>query len=81
MISVDAKKEELIGDFKNGGREWHPQGKPEVVRTHDFEDKELGKGIPYGLLDTGRNQGWVGVGVDHDTAQFAVSSIRNWWTQ
>jgi Rhodopirellula transposase DDE domain len=80
MISVDAKKKELIGDFKNGGQEWHPQGKPEPVRTHDFEDKELGKGIPYGVLDTGRNQGWVSVGVDHDTAQFAVSSIRNWWT-
>jgi hypothetical protein len=80
VISVDAKKKELIGDFKNGGREWHPQGKPEPVRTHDFEDKELGKGIPYGVLDTGRNQGWVSVGVDHDTAQFAVSSIRNWWT-
>lgn len=80
VISVDAKKKELIGDFKNGGREWHPQGKPEPVRTHDFEDKQLGKGIPYGILDTGRNQGWVSVGVDHDTSQFAVSSIRNWWT-
>jgi len=80
VISVDAKKKELIGDFKNGGREWHPQGKPEPVRTHDFEDKELGKGIPYGVFDTSRNQGWVSVGVDHDTAEFAVSSIRNWWT-
>lgn len=79
VISVDAKKKELIGDFKNGGREGHPQGKPEPVRTHDFEDKELGKGIPYGVLDLGRNQGWVSVGVDHDTAEFAVSSIRNWW--
>jgi len=79
VISVDAKKKELIGDFRNGGREWHPQGKPEPVRTHDFEDKELGKGIPYGVLDLGRNQGWVSVGVDHDTAEFAVSSIRNWW--
>jgi hypothetical protein len=81
VISVDAKKKELIGDFKNGGREWQPQGKPERVRTHDFEDKELGKGIPYGVLDLGRNEGWVSVGVDHDTAEFAVSSIRNWWTR
>src|SRR5438552_535252 len=80
VISVDAKKKELIGDFKNGGREWQPQGKPEAVRTHDFEDKELGKGIPYGVYDTSRNEGWVSVGVDHDTAEFAVSSIRNWWT-
>ena len=79
VISVDAKKKELIGDFKNGGREYHPQGEPEKVRTHDFEDKQLGKGIPYGVYDTGRNEGWVSVGVDHDTAQFAVSSIRNWW--
>lgn len=81
VISVDAKKKELIGDFKNGGREWQPQGKPEPVRTHDFKDKELGKGIPYGILDTARNEGWVSVGVDHDTAEFAVSSIRNWWTR
>src|SRR6516164_1418238 len=79
VISVDAKKKELIGDFKNGGREWQPQGEPESVRVHDFEDKELGKGIPYGIYDTGRNEGWVSVGVDRDTAQFAVSSIRNWW--
>lgn len=81
VISVDAKKKELIGDFKNRGREWHPQGQPETVRTHDFEDKELGKGIPYGVYDTGRNEGWVSVGGNHDTAQFAVSSIRNWWLQ
>lgn len=80
-ISVDAKKKELIGDFKNGGREWQPQGQPEAVRTHDFEDKQLGKGIPYGVLDLGRNEGWVNVGVDHDTAEFAVASIRNWWTR
>jgi hypothetical protein len=79
VISVDAKKKERIGDFKNGGREWHPKGNPEPVRTHDFEDKDLGKGIPYGVLDLGRNQGWVSVGVDHDTAEFAVSSIRSWW--
>ncbi len=81
VISVDAKKKELIGDFKNGGREWQPQGKPERVRTHDFKDKELGHGIPYGVYDTSRNEGWVSVGVDHNTAEFAVSSIRNWWTR
>jgi hypothetical protein len=79
VISVDAKKKELVGDFKNGGREWRPRGKPERVRTHDFEDKELGKGIPYGVYDTSRNEGWVSVGVDHNTSEFAVSSIRNWW--
>tara|TARA_B100000315_G_C14518857_1_gene560554 strand:+ start:109 stop:1407 length:1299 start_codon:yes stop_codon:yes gene_type:complete len=79
VVSVDAKKKELIGDFKNGGREWHRQGKPELARMHDFEDKELGKGIPYGVYDTGRNEGWVSVGVTRDTAEFAVSSIHNWW--
>lgn len=79
VISVDAKKKEKVGDFKNGGQEWQPQGKPERVRSHDFEDKELGQSIPYGVFDTGRNEGWVSVGVDHDTAEFAVSSIRNWW--
>ena len=81
VISVDAKKKEKVGDFKNGGQEWQPQGNPELVRSHDFEDKVLGKSIPYGVYDTGRNEGWVSVGVDHDTAEFAVSSIRNWWTR
>ncbi len=81
VISVDAKKKELIGEFKNGGREWQPKGQPEQVRTHDFLDKELGKGIPYGVYDLGRNEGWVSVGVDHDTAAFAVSSIQHWWTR
>jgi Rhodopirellula transposase DDE domain len=81
VISVDAKKKEKVGEFKNGGREWQPTGKPELARTHDFEDKELGKSIPYGIFDTGRNEGWVSVGVDHDTAEFAVASIRNWWTR
>lgn len=81
VISVDAKKKEKVGDFKNGGREWQPRGRPERARTHDFEDKELGKSIPYGILDTARNEGWVSVGVDHDTAEFAVASIRNWWTR
>lgn len=81
VISVDTKKKELVGDFKNGGREWHPKGKPEEVRGHDFEDKELGKAIPYGIYDICRNQGWVSVGIDHDTAQFAVYSIGTWWRQ
>jgi transposase len=79
LISVDTKKKELIGDFKNAGREWRPQGTPELVRTHDFKDKELGKAIPYGVYDLANNEGWVSVGIDHDTAQFAVASIRSWW--
>jgi transposase len=78
-ISVDTKKKELVGDFKNGGREWRPQGEPEEVRVHDFLDKTLGKAIPYGVYDMVNNQGWVSVGIDHDTAQFATSSIRRWW--
>ena len=80
-ISVDTKKKELVGDFKNGGREWRPQGEPEDVRVHDFLDKRLGKAIPYGVYDILNNQGWVNVGIDHDTAQFATHSIRRWWTQ
>jgi Rhodopirellula transposase DDE domain len=79
VISVDSKKKELVGDFKNGGREWHRKGKPEEVRTHDFEDKRKGKVTPHGVYDLGRNQGWVSVGIDHDTAEFAVDSIRHWW--
>jgi len=79
VISVDTKKKELVGDFKNGGREWQPQGKPEVVRTHDFIDRELGKVNPYGVYDPTLNAGWVSVGTDHDTAEFAVESIRRWW--
>ena len=78
-ISVDTKKKELVGDFKNGGREWQPQGEPEEVRVHDFLDKTLGKAIPYGVYDMINNQGWVSVGIDHDTAQFAANSIRRWW--
>ena len=78
-ISVDAKKKELVGDFKNAGREWHPRGEPVEVRVHDFIDKTLGKAIPYGVYDILNNQGWVSVGIDHDTAQFAVNSIRTWW--
>jgi hypothetical protein len=80
-ISVDTKKKELVGDFKNGGREWRPRGVPEDVRVHDFLDKTLGKAIPYGVYDILNNQGWVSVGIDHDTAQFAVNSIRRWWQQ
>ena len=79
MISIDSKKKERVGDFKNGGREWPRKGTPEPVRTHDFEDKEKGKVTPHGVYDIGRNQGWVSVGIDHDTAEFAVDSIRHWW--
>ena len=79
VISVDTKKKELVGDFKNGGREWHPKGEPERVQVHDFIDPELGKAIPYGVYDIGRDEGWVSVGIDHDTADFAVSSITQWW--
>ena len=80
-ISVDTKKKELVGDFKNAGREWRPHGEPEEVRVHDFLDKKLGKAIPYGVYDILNNQGWVSVGIDHDTAQFAANSIRRWWKQ
>ena len=79
VISVDTKKKELIGDFHNKGREWRPAGEPEPVRVHDFIDPELGKAIPYGVYDVARNEGWGNVGVDHDTAEFAVASIRRWW--
>jgi hypothetical protein len=79
VISVDAKKKELVGSFANRGREYRPRGEPEEVRTHDFPDKELGKVCPYGVYDVTDNLGWVSVGVDHDTAQFAVESIRRWW--
>ncbi len=80
-ISVDTKKKELVGDFKNAGRQWRPKGRPEEVRVHDFMDKTLGKAIPYGVYDLGRDMGWVSVGVDHDTAAFAVQTIRRWWRQ
>src|SRR5512135_2119881 len=80
-ISVDTKKKELVGDFKNGGREWRPQGEPEEVRAHDSQDKELGKAIPYGVSDVTNHQGWVSVGIDHDTAYFATASIRHWWQE
>jgi len=79
VISVDTKKKELVGDFKNGGQEWRPQGQPEKVRVHDFIIRQLGKATPYGIYDLAHNTGWVSVGVDHDTATFAVESIRRWW--
>ena len=79
VISVDTKKKELVGDFANKGREYHPKGEPERVRVHDFIDKTLGKAIPYGVYDLAANVGWVSVGTDHDTAEFAVESIRRWW--
>ena len=79
VISVDTKKKELVGDFKNGGQEYRPKGDPEQVRVHDFAIKELGKAAPYGVFDVTRNEAWVSVGVDHDTAAFAVQSIHSWW--
>ena len=79
VISVDAKKKELVGPFANGGQDYQPQGQPERVRTHDFPDKHLGKICPYGVYDPTHNCGWVSVGIDHDTAQCAVESIRRWW--
>jgi len=79
VISVDTKKKELVGDFANGGKEYRPQGRPVPVRTHDFMDKDLGKAIPYGVYDVAADAGWVNVGTDHDTAAFAVESIRRWW--
>ena len=81
VISVDCKKKELVGDFKNGGQEWHPPGQPEEVRVHDFKIEELGKAIPYGVYDLRQNAGWVSVGVSHETATFAVATIRRWWRE
>jgi Rhodopirellula transposase DDE domain/Helix-turn-helix of DDE superfamily endonuclease len=80
VISVDTKKKELVGEFKNGGRQWQPVGEPVQVKTHDFPDRETGKAIPYGIYDVTANAGWVNVGCDHDTAAFAVASIRRWWS-
>ena len=79
VISVDTKKKELVGQFKNTGQEWNPQGQPVRVKVHDFKDPVLGKAVPYGIYDLGRNHGWVEVGIDHDTAAFAVAAIRAWW--
>jgi Rhodopirellula transposase DDE domain len=78
-ISVDTKKKELVGDFKNGGREYRPAGSPEPVRVHDFVDPQLGRAAPYGVYDIADDKGWVSVGIDHDTAAFAVNAIRSWW--
>jgi transposase len=81
VISVDTKKKELVGDFKNGGRQWRPKGDPTLVRTKDFKDEELGKVNPYGVYDIGSDEGWVSVGIDSDTAEFAVAAIASWWAQ
>jgi len=79
VISVDTKKKELVGQFKNGGKEWHPKGDPTHVKVHDFVDPDLGRASPYGVYDVGADQGWVSVGTDHDTAAFAVLTVRRWW--
>jgi len=79
VVSVDTKKKELVGNFKNGGREWHRRGEPDEVRVHDFLDPTLGKAIPYGVYDVTNNEGWVSVGIDHDTARFAAEALRRWW--
>ena len=81
VISVDTKKKELIGNFKNNGREWRPKGSPEAVRVHDFLIRELGRAVPYGIYDLAANAGWVSVGMNHDTAAFAVNAIRRWWQE
>lgn len=81
VISIDTKKKELVGNFHNQGQEWKPQGEPTEVNVHDFPDRTLGKAIPYGIYDLTQNQGWVKVGIDHDTAQFTVESIRHWWLE
>jgi hypothetical protein len=79
VISVDTKKKELVGDFKNAGREWRPHGDPEAVRVHDFLIKELGRAVPYGIYDLAANAGWISIGMDHDTSAFAVQTLRTWW--
>jgi transposase len=79
VISVDAKKKELIGNYKQNGKVWRPKGKPELVKVYDFIDKKLGRATPYGIYDLKQNVGWVNVGIDHDTAEFAVESVRRWW--
>jgi len=79
VLSIDTKKKELVGEFKNGGREWQPKGRPEAVNVHDFLSQGVGKAIPYGLYDISRNRGWVNIGTDHDTPAFAVQGLRRWW--
>ena len=80
VISVDTKKKELVGEFKNAGREWRPEGEPAAARTHDFPGDSAGKAVPYGVYDLTADAGWVSVGTDHGTAAFAVESVRRWWT-
>lgn len=80
MVSVDTKKKELVGDYKNNGREWMPLGRPERVQVHDFPDPKVGKAIPYGIYDVAADTGWVSVGQDHDTSAFAVATVRRWWS-
>ena len=80
VVSVDTKKKELVGDYKNNGREWMPQGRPERVQVHDFPDPKVGKAIPYGIYDVAADTGWVSVGQDHDTSAFAVATVRRWWS-
>ena len=81
VVSVDTKKKELVGEFKNAGQEWRPKGQPLEVNVHDFPDPKLGKAIPYGVYDLASNEGWVSVGIDHDTARFATASLRRWWQE
>ena len=81
VVSVDTKKKELVGEFKNAGEEWQPKGTPEKVKVHDFPDQKLGKAIPYGVYDLASDEGWVSVGIDHDTAEFAAASIGRWWQE
>jgi len=81
VVSVDTKKKELVGEFRNSGQEWHPRGKPQMVNVHDFPDPKMGKAIPYGVYDLANNEGWVSVGTNHDTAEFAAASIGRWWRE
>ena len=80
-VAVETKKKELVGQYRNGGQEWRPQGQPEEVQVHDFPDPQLGKALPYGIYDLAANAGWVSVGVDHDTSEFAVETLRRWWRE
>jgi len=80
-VSIDTKKKELVGEYKNGGREWRPSKDPVIVSTHDFPEKEQGKAVPYGIYDLANNEGWVSVGITHDTAEFATESIYRWWSE
>ena len=81
VVSVDTKKKELAGEFKNSGQEWQPQGRPQTVNVHDFPNPKMGKAIPYGVYDLANNEGWVSVGTNHDTAEFAAASIERWWRE